>query len=44
MNNEWASERLPDGVFLFLGGSQLLVQPAVVQVYGLLSSAPDTYF
>jgi len=46
VNDAWASDRLPDDVFV--GGSpasaQLLVQSAVVQIYGLLSTPRYTYF
>ncbi len=42
----WQHLRLADNVFVFgsPASSQLLYQAAVVQIYGLLSSLPSTYF
>jgi hypothetical protein len=42
----WQHLRLSDNLFVFGSppSSQLLVQAAIVQIYGLLSSAPSTYF
>ncbi|HEV3318907.1 MAG TPA: glycoside hydrolase family 76 protein [Solirubrobacteraceae bacterium] len=42
----WQHLRLSDNLFVFGSppSSQLLVQAAIVQIYGLLSSAPATYF
>ncbi len=42
----WQHLRLSDNVFVFgsPASSQLLYQAAVVQIYGLLSSPPSTYF
>jgi Glycosyl hydrolase family 76 len=42
----WQHLRLSDDVFVFGSppSSQLLVQAAIVQIYGLLSSSPSTYF
>lgn len=42
----WQHLRLADNTFVFGSppSSQLLVQAAIVQIYGLLSSSPSTYF
>jgi len=42
----WQHLRLSDNLFVFGSppSSQLLVQAAIVQIYGLLSSSPSTYF
>ena len=42
----WEHLRLSDNLFVFGSppSSQLLVQAAIVQIYGLLSSSPSTYF
>jgi hypothetical protein len=42
----WQHLRLADNLFVFGSppSSQLLVQAAIVQIYGLLSSSPSTYF
>ncbi len=42
----WVNRRLRDDLFVFGSppSSQLLVQAAVVQIYGLLSTKPATYF
>jgi len=42
----WQHLRLSDNLFVFGSppSSQLLVQAAIVQIYGLLSSAPSTFF
>jgi Glycosyl hydrolase family 76 len=42
----WQHLRLSDNLFVFGSppSSQLLVQAAIVQIYGLLSSSPRTYF
>ena len=46
VNYAWQHLRLSDNVFVFgsPASSQLLYQAAVVQIYGLLSSPPSTYF
>lgn len=42
----WQHLRLSDNLFVFGSppSSQLLVQAAIVQIYGLLASSPSTYF
>ena len=42
----WEHLRLSDNLFVFGSppSGQLLVQAAIVQNYGLLSSSPSTYF
>ena len=42
----WQHLRLSNNMFVFGSppSSQLLVQAAIVQIYGLLSSSPSTYF
>ncbi|HKH79037.1 MAG TPA: glycoside hydrolase family 76 protein [Solirubrobacteraceae bacterium] len=42
----WQHLRLADNLFVFGSppSGQLLVQAAIVQIYGLLSSSPSTYF
>jgi len=46
VNYAWEHERLSDNIFVFgsPASSQLLYQAAIVQIYGLLSSPPSTYF
>ncbi len=46
VNYAWQHLRLSDNVFVFgsPASSQLLYQAAIVQIYGLLSSPPSTYF
>jgi hypothetical protein len=46
VNYAWQHLRLADNIFVFGSppSSQLLVQAAIVQIYGLLSSSPSTYF
>ena len=42
----WQHLRLDDNLFVvrLAPSAQLLVQAAIVQIYGLLSSSPSTYF
>jgi hypothetical protein len=46
VNYAWEHLRLSDNIFVFgsPASSQLLYQAAIVQIYGLLSSPPSTYF
>jgi hypothetical protein len=46
VNYAWQNLRLSDDVFVFgsPASAQLLVQAAIVQMYGLLSSSPSTFF
>jgi hypothetical protein len=46
VNTAWQSLRLSNDLFVWGSppSSQLLVQAAIVQVYGLLSTPPSTYF
>ncbi|MGO9249041.1 MAG: glycoside hydrolase family 76 protein [Solirubrobacteraceae bacterium] len=46
VNYAWERLRLSDNIFVFgsPASSQLLYQAAIVQIYGLLSSPPSTYF
>lgn len=46
VDNAWVHQRLADGLYVYGSppSGQLLVQSAIVQIYGLLSSPPSTYF